>query len=258
MRPSSTVLLCLLPCCAAAMTPADGYVSYSGTASALHSSQFLYGERDLLHYQGGRLTERIQLYTCRDGSAFARKLVSDQDPLAPNFALSDAANGMQQGIRGEAGARTVYFRASASDAEKSAPVPRIEGLVSDTGFDEFVRRNWTTLMSGSPVILHFLVPSRLQAYGFQAQHLRSTAVGSVPAELFRLRLSGFWGWLLPGIDVSYSAGDHQLLRYEGLSDLRNSAGDNFKADIEFPPQTRQSSSEQAMRDARQAPLARCP
>jgi hypothetical protein len=113
-------------------------------------------------------------------------------------------------------------------------------------------------MSGSPVILHFLVPSRLQAYGFQAQHLRSTAVGSVPAELFRLRLSGFWGWLLPGIDVSYSAGDHQLLRYEGLSDLRNSAGDNFKADIEFPPQTRQSSSEQAMRDARQAPLARCP
>jgi hypothetical protein len=258
MRSSSTLLLCLLPCFAAAMTPTDGYVSYSGTASALHAAQFLYGERDVLHYQGGRLTERIQLYTCRDGSAFARKLVGDQDPLAPDFALSDAANGMQEGIRGEAGARIVYFRASASDAERSAPVPRVDGLVSDTGFDEFVRRNWTRLMSGAPVTVRFLVPSRLQDYSFQAQHLRSSAVGGVPAESFRLRLSGFWGWFLPGIDVSYSAGDHQLVRYEGLSDLRNSAGDNFKTAIEFPPQDRQSSSEQAMREARQAPLARCP
>jgi hypothetical protein len=258
MRQSPTVLLCLSPLCAGAMTPADGYVSYSGTASAHHSSQFLYGERDVLHYQGGRLTERVQLYTCRDGSAFARKLVGDQDPLAPNFALSDAANGMQQGIRGEAQSRIVYFRASATDTEKSAPVPHVDGLVSDTGFDEFVRRNWSPLMSGGPVTLRFLVPSRLQDYAFQAQHLRSAAVDGVPAELFRLRLSGFWGWLLPGIDVSYSASDHQLVRYEGLSDLRNPAGDNFKADIDFPPQNRQSSSEQAMRDARQAPLARCP
>jgi len=257
MRLGSWLILCLVSGSAAATAPADGYVTYSGTATVYHAARFLYGERDVLHYQNGRLLERIQLYTCQDGSVFARKIVGDGDPLAPNFALEDVANGMQEGIRGPEGARTVYFRASAGDAEKSAPVPAVDGLVSDTGFDQFVRQYWTQLMSGEFMTMRFLVPSRLQDFAFQVQHVRSEVVAGVPTELFRLRLSGFWGWFLPSIDVNYSAGDHQLVRYAGVSDLRSASGDNFKTDIEFPPQSRKPADEQAMRAAEQAPLARC-
>ena len=251
--------LCLLPALAAAAVSAsaDTFLSYLGTASARHASTFLYGERHVLRYHEGRLSERVVLYTCNDGSAFARKMVSYVDPLVPDFLLEDAANGLRQGIRSEADGRTVFFRPDPADPEKSGPLARVPELVADAGFDEFVRANWLRLMNGQPLQIRFLVPSRLKDYAFLAQHLRSESVEGEPAEVFRLRLSGISGWFLSSIDVSYSAAEHVLLRYDGLSDLRDAAGDNFQTQIDFPLSVRKPSSEQAMRDARDTALKPC-
>lgn len=235
----------------------DRYLRYSGTATVRHSSQFLYGERHVLHYRGGRLAERVVLYTCSDGSAFARKTVAYVDPLAPDFLLEDTANGMREGVRSEPGGRIVFFRLHASELEKSAPVPQVSGLVADAGFDEFVQSHWQQLVGDAVLQMPFLVPSRLEDFGFQVQHLRSERVGDTPSEVFRLRLSGFWGWFLRGIDVYYSSADHVLIRYDGLSDLRDAAGDPFRTEIAFPPETRGAASGAELIAARQAPLRPC-
>jgi hypothetical protein len=249
--------LCLLPGLAAAAAAGDSYLSYSGTASARNSATFLYGERHVLHYHEGRLAERVVLYTCSDGTAFARKSVSYLDPLAPDFVLDDAANGLHEGIRTAGGRRTVFFQASPKEPEKSGPLPQAPDLVADAGFDEFVRANWQRLLTDKPLQIRFLVPSRLKDYAFQAQRQRSETIDGTRVEVFRLRLSGIWGWFLSGIDVYYSDAEHVLLRYDGLSDLRDADGDNFKTQIEFPLAERRPSSEQAMRDARQAAVRPC-
>jgi hypothetical protein len=253
--------------------PANGYLSYSGVATTRRGNDFLYGERHVLVFSGGRLAQRVVLYTCRDGSAFARKNVGYVDALAPDFLVEDASNGMLEGIREAAPSaaasgpraallagvadRVVFFRENARSQEKSGPLPQAPGLVADAGFDEFVQEHWSDLMSGKPLEMRFLVPSRLDDYGFQVQRLRSEAVLGVPTEVFRLRLSGFWGWFLPGIDVYYSAADHVLVRYDGLSDLRDKAGNNFKTTIDFAPKDRHPATEEALRQALQAPLAAC-
>jgi hypothetical protein len=236
---------------------ADRYLQYSGTATVRHSSEFLYGERHVLHYRGGRLADRVVLYTCSDGSAFARKTVLYVDPLAPDFLLEDAANGMREGVRSEPGGRIVFFRLHASEAERSAPVPPVSGLVADAGFDEFVHSHWQQLVGDAALQMPFLVPSRLEDYGFQVQHLRADRVGDTPSEVFRLRLSGFWGWFLRGIDVYYSSADHVLVRYDGLSDLRDAAGDPFRTEIAFPPDARRAASDVELTAARQVPLRPC-
>ena len=256
-------------CCA----PADGFLTYSGVATARRSNDFLYGERHVLAFHGGRLAERVVLYTCRDGSPFARKHVTYVDPLAPDFLVEDASNGMREGIRtaaSSAAARTspaalmagaaermVFFRENARSQEKTGPLPQAPGLVADAGFDEFVQSHWSQLMDGNALEMRFLVPSRLADYGFQVQRLRSEPVHGMAAEVFRLRLSGFWGWLLPGIDVWYSDADHVLVRYDGLSDLRDTSGNNFKTTIDFAPQERRPGTEEAMRQVLQQPLTAC-
>jgi len=237
--------------------PVDGYLTYSGVATSRRTNDFLYGERHVLSFRGGRLAQRVVLYTCRDGSAFARKNVSYVDPLAPDFLVEDASNGMREGIRTEAAERLVFFRENARSQEKTGPLPRAPGLVADASFDDFVQAHWAQLMGGDALEMRFLVPSRLADYGFQVQRLRSETVLGVPTEVFRLRLSGFWGWLLTGIDVYYSATDHVLVRYDGLSDLRDNAGDNFKTMIDFPPKDRHAASEDSLREALRAPLAAC-
>ena len=235
----------------------DGYTVYSGTAVDLHSLRFIYGERHILRHRDGRVAERVVLYTCRDGSAFARKSVQYVDPLAPDFLLEDASTGLREGIRSVGPARSVFFQAGGSPAEKAAPLPQVSGLVADAGFDEFIRSNWLPLVHEQPLMLHFLVPSRLKETAFVVRHLRSDSTDGLAAEVFRLQLAGPLSWLLPSIDVFYGASDHLLKRYDGLSDLRDAAGGNIRAQIMFPAHDRQPGDAATLAAARQARLAPC-
>lgn len=247
-------------CCAAATASAAAeqtFMRYAGTATAPHSATFLYGERHILAYQEGRLAERVVLYTCSDGSSFARKMVQYVDALAPDFSLEDASSGLREGVRSQSTGRAVFFRGDERQRERSREFVPAAGLVIDAGFDEFVRANWQRLMSEQSVGMRFLIPSRLDTYRFQIQHLRSDRLDGVPVEVFRLGLAGIWGWLLPGIDVYYAAGEHVLVHYEGLSDLRDASHSNMQAHITFHLADRTPSDRQAYEGALRAPLAPC-
>ena len=257
---SRTLLLCVLAAGAPPISravPTEDYVSYSGTATLRHGARVLYGERHVLEYRAGRLAERVVLYTCADGTPFARKTVSYVDPTAPDFSLEDVSTGLQEGVRTAAGGRLVFFRPNHRESDKSAPLPPTPGLVIDAGFDDFVRAHWRTLLAGRPLRFPFLVPSRLGDIGFQVQHQRSDLLEGVPVEVFRLKLSGIWGWLLSGIDVSYGTADQVLMRYDGLSDLRDAANDNYAVIVNFHPRDRAPGSAAAMAAARAVRLAPC-
>jgi hypothetical protein len=235
---------------------AEEYLAYFGVAASQRSGQPLYGESHVLLYREGRLAERVVLYTCPDGTPFARKIATYEDPLAPNFMFEDTTNGVHEGVR--AGApRSLFFRGVDGKPEKSAPLPAVPGLVIDSGFDEFIRTNWHTLLTAGSLPLQFLVPSRLEPLNFQVRHVRSDSEDGVPAEVFRLKLQGIVGWVAPNIDVSYSEREHVLLRYEGMSDLRDRTGENLRADITFRLRDRKPSDAGAATAAARAPLIAC-
>ena len=235
----------------------EQYLAYRGTAVDRHTLNFLYEERHWLLYRDGRLTERVVLYTCPDGSAFARKTVGYVDPLAPDFMLQDASNGLEEGIRSRAAVRSVFFRKDAAATEKTASLPQVPELVADAGFDEFIQANWPQLLRGGALPLHFLVPSRLDDVNFEVRHVRTETVTGQPAEVFRLKLAGALGFVVRSIDVTYGSADHVLLRYDGVSDLRDRTGANYTPLINFPPADRSQGDAQRMAAARQAPLASC-
>jgi len=255
--PRAVFALSFVALVACAASAQDRYVSYSGTATARGSAQVVYGEKHLLRYHDEHIAERIVLYTCPDGAAFARKTVAYVDSLAPDFLLEDASRGMREGVRSGASARTVFFRGGRDDMERSGTVPQAAGLVVDAGFDEFVRKYWDALMAGQTLRMPFLLPSRLNALAFQVKHVRADTIGDVPSELFRLNLAGVLGWVTPGIEVYYRAADHALLRFDGLSDLRDAAGENLDVQIDFAPADRMPSDSDALAAALKAPLSPC-
>ena len=174
---SLSLLACLasaapLPGAMAARPPdVTDYVAYAGTATALRDSAFLYGERHVLRLRGGRITDRVVLYTCKDGSAFARKTVAYVEAFAPDFTLEDASNGMREGIRSGADGREMFFRGDRAAAEKTGALPQSPVLVADAGFDEYVRANWQSLLAGNPAGMDFVIPSRLDDMSFKVRHL---------------------------------------------------------------------------------------
>ncbi len=236
---------------------ATDYVSYSGTAYAWQGEQVLYHEHHVVQYQEGQLTERVVLYECASGQPFARKELHYRDLLAPDFRFEDQRNGVVEGLLQTGAGRSVFFKEDFAGQQMQAALPPTEGLVADAGFDEFIRSRWQSLMSERSEPIRFLIPSRLQAMGFTVQHRGQAVVEGVPAEVFHLNLAGLLGWFLSGIDVYYSSAQHVLLRYAGLSNLRDSAGHYFKADIAFPVNRRVTATEADMRIARSVPLTSC-
>jgi hypothetical protein len=70
-------------------------------------------------------------------------------------------------------------------------------------------------------------------------------------------LGGVIGLALPSIEVTYGAADQVLLRYQGVSDLRDGSGNNYQALISFRPEDRGEGEARAVAAARAAPLAAC-
>ncbi len=213
-----------------------GVTEEIGFATSLDSGQSLFREQHLLRRDGdGAPLERLVVYRCMDDTPFARKLVDYRGaPYAPAFQLVDVRLGYREGVLRDAGEARVFIdRPNA--AKQTAPLPS-GALVIDAGFDQWVRSEWPRLTAGERVPMAFLVPSRLTSYAFNVYEVGDEGA----ARRFRLRLGGLLGWIAPHIDVVYAEADRRLLRFEGLSNLRNDAGDGqLKVRIEFrdPPRT---------------------
>ncbi|MEO7326154.1 MAG: hypothetical protein ABIW82_15115 [Dokdonella sp.] len=210
---------------------------YEGEAYAADGGPLLYRESHWRHDEDG-VVSGLVIYQCPDGTAFARKHIrATTDPLAPDFELRDARNGYVEGVREDHGSRQVFTRASDTASERSATINGDKNLIVDAGFDAFVRTHWDALAS-TPATILFVVPSRLEAMRFQVRHVGEEHAGARIAQRFRLSFASWYGSLLPHIDVVYDAVSRRLLRYEGISNVRDGNARNVVVRIEFPQSER--------------------
>lgn len=230
--------LAAAPACATAadsatQVSATPLFGYRGEARALDGSGLLYVEEHLLRGDAASPSERLVLYRCADGTAFARKRV-DYAPaaLAPDFELRDARLDYREGLRREGGQLIAFAGDAATVRERG--LAQAPDLVADSGFDRLVRQRWDALQAGEDVRIDFLVPSRGQALDFRVRKVESLSVDGAPASRFRLSVGGFIGLFAPAIDVVYRDADRWLLRFEGLTNIRAQRDENLEARIEFP------------------------
>lgn len=208
--------------------------SFSGNAYAIDSDSLLYRETHFL-YAGDRGAERIVLYRCPDGRAFARKRSRDEgNAQAPDFDLVDARLGYREGVRERGGRREVYVQRTANQPEQSDTLRLPADGVIDTGFDAFAQAHWGELMRGKTLRFNFLVPSRRTFFGFKVSRVDNPVAAPPGSITFRLASSSWISFLLPHIDVSYDTATHQVVHYEGLSNIRGPNGKNYQVRYDYP------------------------
>jgi hypothetical protein len=230
--------------------------SYRGEARLPGGEALLYEEHHLLRRDAeGQLRDRLVLYRCPDGAAFARKDVRyGGTAQAPEFALFDARFGYREGY--ELGSSFVQ-RSARSPLQRKPVAAAGEALVIDAGFDEFVRARWDELQGGEALRFEFLVPSRLSSFGFRLSKVGSEALDGEPATVFRLALSGVLGWFADAIEVSYRDSDRRLMRFAGMTNIRRDSASNLVARIEFPPAREAAADDAAWQAAEREPLVDC-
>ena len=227
-----------------------------GVARNPSNSAEMYREQHWVRSQAGRPVERLVLYRCPDGTAFARKRVDYRSSsISPAFAFEDRRSGHREGLR-RASAPTLFFQAPGAVAERLARIDKA-GFVADAGFDEFIRRHWSGLAAGGAMPLEFALPSRLRSLPFTVRRQGASMVAGEKAWVFRLKLDGLLGLVAPSIDVSYGQASQRLLRFQGLSNLRDDAGKaQLVARIDFPKPAI-ASDESGWQAAAATPLSAC-
>lgn len=215
-------------------------IAYEGIAYKPGTQRVLYRES---HWQVGK--QHLVLYRCPDGRAFARKRLDyARGALAPDYEVFDARDGYRSGVVTESGGREAFMREDAGQPRRSAALAA--GTVVDAGFDAFIRQAWDRFASEAAVEMPFLVPGRLRTMRFR---LQARPASTPDRRMFRLSLASWVGGVLPHVDVTYDAATRTLLRFQGLSDVRDGRGGNVTADIRFPPQRRRTTDAAALRSA---------
>lgn len=203
---------------------------YEGYAYAVDGQALLYRES---HWLEG--ATRTVLYRCPDGIPFARKRVMTGDqPTAPNFVTEDARDGYREGVSGDGPAFEVFVRASTSVKEKTQSIDKPEHAIIDAGFDAFIIKNWDAMAVGTARDVQFLIPSRLGYSAFTVTRRPDRSVAGVQARRYQLKLGAWYGFALPSIDIAYAIDGKRLLQYQGLGNIRGNRGDNMNVRVEFP------------------------
>ena len=233
---------------------------FVGYARDLGTKQLLYVESHAVHAAGTAAESRVVLYLCGpSGPAFARKeLDYGATRQEPSFTFVDARTGYVEGLRRTAAGPQTFVRESATAARREKSIPANVAIVADAGFDEFVRNNWRALEAGSAVKFPFLVPSRLDYLTFIIKKHNEETIEGEAASVIRLNLAGIFGWFLPYIEVSYRKSDRVLLRYRGITNIRDNTGANVTAQIDFPLRERTVSAADLGALRGQALVKRCP
>ena len=228
-------------CAGAPAASADDLV-FTGYARDLETRRVLYVESHFVRNFGQKGESRVVLYRCANGTeTFARKeLTYGEVREEPEFSFVDGRGGYTEGLRRTARGPVVFQRDAARAPAREAAVPANVVIVSDAGFDEFVRKHWAELEAGRTVRFPFLIPSRLDFLTFKVKKNREEPIEGAATSVIRLNLSGVIGWFLPYIEVSYRKADQVLMRYKGLTNIRDAEGANLVALIEFPAKERRA------------------
>ena len=235
---------------------ADGIRYEQGQARDPDTRRLLYTESHWTRLEAGSPVRRTVLYRCPDGTAFARKEISyAPSPLAPAFRFTDARLGYQEGLRWRDGRPELWT--SGRGGDRAQPLAKRPDLVADVGFDVFIRSRWPQLSAGQRQSLRFAVPARLSSYAFSLRLGEAVRYREQPAQTFRLGLDGLAGLVASDIEVTYGRDSRRLLRFKGLSNILDDAGEKpLKTLIEFPLDDRMAGAEDEDR-ARRTLLKSC-
>lgn len=186
-------------------------------------------------------TEQGTLIAQKENRYGASHLTSSQAAEQPTFHLKDFRTGYEERVDWKNNELEMSVRDTDVWTKKITSAP--EGTVIDAGFDEFVRRHWDDLLKGEQKPFQFAVPSR---FGFVAFKIERTFPDRDPQTdpyyqrqtvSLSMTLASRWlAWLLDPITLTYDRSTKRLLRYEGLSnirDTRDGADKNYDVDIRY-------------------------
>lgn len=213
---------------------ANEVITYSGKAYSMDDSRtLLYCEEHQLKLLNDEPYKRQVRYFDSNNNLIAEKENNYfSNPAAPEFSFHDKRhNYYEQARYNDDGSLTLILKEdNDSQSQKIQAGDLPDNLIIDAGFDEFVRRHWQSLLSGQTVSFSFASVARLDLISFRLKKIADDDQKLVLSMRLESRLLA---WLLDPIELTYDRNNRNLLRYRGLSNIMDTNGETYSADIRY-------------------------
>lgn len=207
---------------------------FKGVALEAKSKKPIYHEDHKVEYIGKLVNKVITTYTTPEGKQIA-KLTSTfkENPQLPDTEFIDNRTGYKEITRLK-GDEYHIETISPKGKKKNGSLSVKDNLVCGQGYHNFIISNMDTFKVGEKRELRFIIPSMRDYFTFDLTYLGPLNKEKPDEVTFRLDITN---WILKmfadKIQVTYSKKDKILLRYEGLTNLKNDEGDQYDAILTY-------------------------
>ncbi len=201
-----------------------------GDAYALGGDELLY--REFHYYSEDGMDHRV-VYMTPDNAKMAEKSLNYR-PGKSTPEVKQQAWIYPETIQIAWNADQLSLAYSDKESEESkATLDANWPLVIDAGFDNYVRENWPSLLTGASLEFYFPAPTRMSLVNLRIKQKlcgaerQNDVCFSVNSSNWFIRL------LLDPIELSYDKDTQQLSRFKGLGNMMDKEGNGLKVDIRY-------------------------
>lgn len=174
------------------------------------------------------------VYVDSSGQEIAQKSV-DYSPnrFQPQITQVDFRTGESRLAYLDQGKWLVEYKERRSSSAKQRRIDLSDQGVVDSGFNQFIKARWDTLLEGTPLVAEFLSVPHRKAIDLQVKQVSCELKAKRGRECFLVQVNNAFLRLITGeLQLVYNE-QKQLLRFEGVVNIQNDAGETQKAVIHY-------------------------
>jgi hypothetical protein len=206
-----------------------------GYAYDKETNELVYTEDHNEEYVNGLIYKSHVIYKDVSEKIIAKKTVDfSNNPYMPEFALNNTETGHKEITRFIQSEYEVVFSKLKSEPEKVARLNLPVDGISDAGFDNFIIKHWNELIAGEMFRREFLIPSMMDFIKFRIYQDKITDDEGQSLRIINIEPDSFLIRAFAGTTkLSYDRERPKLRKFDGVSNMRDLNGDNFKVTIRY-------------------------
>lgn len=209
---------------------------YEGIAMDKNSLEFIYKEVHHEIFNKGKHIETLTYFLGKNGNEFARRELNFRSSFQkPQYLLNDKRSGLLEEVT-HLGANQFYIRyrknANSKLKEKSIYVP--EPAIVDGGFNYYIKNNWDKIISDKKLVFNYLSVAFQDYFTFRIYKL-DKQTNDPNIMLLKMECKQiFLRLMMKPIFVYYDLETKRIVKYDGISNIRDLNGISYKALLNYP------------------------
>jgi hypothetical protein len=193
--------------------------------------QMEYVEKHQITYQNGSVVSSLTKYfDPQDRYIGDLKSQYSAGYQYGSYNFTDSRGGRKNGATVEDDYIRMYSQKDGSSSVTTKDIPRTANQIVGQGFHHFIVNNLETIDAGKILKVRMVLPAQLDDYKFRIRKKEREG------DIITIRLE-IDNWLFrlfaPNIDTDYHLPSKRLLRYKGISNLKDASGKYKEVTIEY-------------------------